>query len=139
MLDRDVASVEIPALEGLGCGFGVFVIAFHHAVSAHDDFTLGFTVHRNLGHVFVHDCDVFIDRHGNTLSCLNGCTVVTFQRFPHLFPCAFGRGAIDFGQAINLRDVKAHRLDLGQGRRGRRGACGEYLDRVIEFAAVAFG
>ena len=44
--------------------------------------------------------------------------------------------AVGFGQAVDLRDIKAECFNTGQCGRGRGGTGGEYFDLMVKAAAV---
>ncbi len=138
VLHGDIAGVEIPASEGLGRGLRVLVIAFHGRVAPHHDLAQGCSIHRDLGHGFgLHHGDVVHIGHGNPLARLDGRATRSLQITPDIIlPSAFGCGAIDLGQTIDLGDVKTHCLDRGQGGGGRGRACSKDLDDMVEAAAL---
>ena len=131
--------MEVAAGKGLGRGFGVLKIPLHHRVSAHDDFALGATVHRDLLHLVVKDGDVLHLWIGDALTSFDGGLVFGGQIIPFVDPHAFGDMAVGFGQSIDLGDVEPKFPYGFEGRGRRRGASRENLNCSVKVAALIIG
>ena len=137
VLDREIARVKEAALEGFGCGLGVFQIPFHDGMPADHDFALGLAVMGDGGHCVGIQHHGFVHHgHENTCARFDGIALLGGALIPTRAPEAFCDVAVCFGEAVDLCDVKPERLDRRQGCGGGRRACGEDLDGVIKAASV---
>ena len=136
VLEGDVAGAEPAALEGLGRGGGVLVIALHHHVAAHGNLAQMRAVAGDGGPGAVMHLGPLQHGHGDAGARLVGGAVVLGGAVPFRAPGAFRGGAVGFRQAIDLRHVEAERLKSRQRGGGGRRAGGKDFDDVRERAAV---
>ena len=128
-----VARVEPPSPERLLRRCGILQVTFHHDVSAFHDLAQRLAVGRDrLERFGVRHHQAFQHRVGNALAGFEFGLLLDRQRVPFLVPGTDRGRAVDFGQPVDMGDVKPHGLHgLDHGRRRRR-ACGHGPNRVIK-------
>ncbi len=127
--------MEPAVAERLGGGLRVAVIALHHRIAAQHDLAEMPGVARHLDAGVVVDGRGLHHRHRDPGPRLQGGARLAFHAIPFRLPETFGDMTEGFGEAVDLGDVEAERLDRGERRGRRRCAGGEDLDHVVEGAA----
>ena len=111
-----------PDLSLIG-GFLVLEVALHHDIPAEHHFADGLAVARYLAHSLgVEHGDGFLKRIRHALAPLLLRARFRRQRIPARPLGAYGGGAIDFGEPVNVRQLDADALGALQHCHRRRGA-----------------
>src|SRR5690606_4943418 len=126
-----VARVEPAAGKGLLCGLGILQVALHGDVAAEHDLAHGLPIGRHRLHgQGVHHRDIALQVVAHALARIQAGAFPHIQVLPVVVLDGHRGRTIDLGQAVDVREVKAHALhafDHG-GRRG--GACHHGAYRV---------
>ena len=136
---RNVAGVVPAALEGLARGVVVPVVTLHDGVAANDDLAHGLAVVRHqLASFEAEHVDILGHRKTDALACFDLRLFGYRQVVPLLVPRAMDNVTVGLGQAVDLHDVEAERLNLLEHGGRRRGARGHGLYRPVEGLALFF-
>ena len=102
----DIAGMKPAAGKGLFGGLFVLEITLHHDIAAEHHLAGGLAVARHLAHGFgVEHRDSFLQRVGHALPALALRALIGGQIIPTRLFRADRGGAIDFGQAIDMRQL----------------------------------
>ena len=118
MAHAQVARVEPAALEGLGGGFRIVVVAQHDDIAAHDHFAHGGAICGDIPHLVIHDpnlagTDVSHALAGAEIRLIRGGHGRQTRR-RHVD----GEGSVDLGQTVDMLQLE---VQLGHARDERRG------------------
>src|SRR5690606_30320610 len=124
--DRQVAGVEPAAGKGFLGGAGVFQVALHHGVAAHEDFTDGLAVAGCRFHGFrIADHHAFQGRVAHALAGFYARPFIKAEFIPLIVPGTHGDRAVDLGQAVDVGALDAHFLHRADYL-GRRRSAGDH-------------
>ena len=130
--DRQVAAVEPAAAEGFGGNLGLLVVAEHDVVAAHHHLAQGLGVGGHVAHVVVHHAHLAGGDVRHALPRLFARPLVNRQLVPFLVPGADAVRAVGLGEAVDVENLGAERLHVGDDRRRRRRRRGDNVQLAGE-------
>ena len=127
-----VTGIEPTIANSLVIGLRVFIIAFHHGITADHNFALGLAIARHqLPGFIINHRDIFIHRKGHALPALQFGFFRKRQIIPFFTPDTLGDMTICLGQPINLHHFKPHGRELFQNAGRRRCASRHHLNGAV--------
>ena len=133
VLHAQVAGVEPAAGKGFFGGVRVFQVAFHYNITAEHQFAHAVAIPRHRLHVFfVPHLQTDLQMAAHALARFEGGALGGGFAVPVFVRHAHGSGAVGFGEAVNVGDVKAHLLHARQHGFGRRSTGNQPFHAVFD-------